>query len=439
VKGTVTNAFSSGRKEVFQLTFASGRSIDASANHPFLTIDGWRRVDSLEAGVHLATARRYPSTPVEQTMTDHELVLLGHLIGDGCTLARHAIQYTTTDPANVHAVVNAARNAFGIEARVKPERSWTQVYLPSPHRLTHGRSHPISAWMRSLDAWDRRAWEKKIPASVFAQPPDALALFLRHLWATDGSTAHAIYYATTSRELAQGVQDLLLRLNIRSRLRSTVAPQGRPQFAVEVSGRANQLRFAEMVGVHGARQEQLTALVDRIRPNRENTNVDIIPRAIWDHVRRSTLPAASLTARQLADGLGMSYCGSTLYKHGVSRERMQRLADVTSDSRLADLAVSDVFWDRLISIESLGEMEVFDATVEPHHNFVANGVVAHNSLEQDADVVMFLYRDEVYNSESPDKGSAEILIAKHRSGPIGMKRLAFLGAYTRFENMARGV
>ena len=61
------------------------------------------------------------------------------------------------------------------------------------------------------------------------------------------------------------------------------------------------------------------------------------------------------------------------------------------------------------------------------------------SLEQDADVVMFLYRDEVYNSESPDKGSAEVIIAKHRSGPIGMKRLAFLGAYTRFDNMARNV
>ena len=61
------------------------------------------------------------------------------------------------------------------------------------------------------------------------------------------------------------------------------------------------------------------------------------------------------------------------------------------------------------------------------------------SLEQDADVVMFLYRDEVYNSESPDKGSAEVIIAKHRSGPIGMRRLAFLGAYTRFDNMARTV
>jgi len=61
------------------------------------------------------------------------------------------------------------------------------------------------------------------------------------------------------------------------------------------------------------------------------------------------------------------------------------------------------------------------------------------SLEQDADVVMFLYRDEVYNAESPDKGSAEVIVAKHRSGPIGTKRLVFLGPYTRFDNAARAM
>ncbi len=61
------------------------------------------------------------------------------------------------------------------------------------------------------------------------------------------------------------------------------------------------------------------------------------------------------------------------------------------------------------------------------------------SLEQDSDVVMFLYRDEVYHPDSPDKGSAEVIVAKHRAGPIGTKRLVFLGQYTRFDNAARGV
>lgn len=57
-------------------------------------------------------------------------------------------------------------------------------------------------------------------------------------------------------------------------------------------------------------------------------------------------------------------------------------------------------------------------------------------IEQDADVILFIYRDEVYNPESADKGTAEILIRKQRNGPIGMVRLAFLGQYTRFENLA---
>ena len=60
------------------------------------------------------------------------------------------------------------------------------------------------------------------------------------------------------------------------------------------------------------------------------------------------------------------------------------------------------------------------------------------SLEQDSDIVTFLYRDEVYNADSPDRGTAEVLVAKHRAGPTGMVRLAFLDHYTKFANMARG-
>ena len=59
------------------------------------------------------------------------------------------------------------------------------------------------------------------------------------------------------------------------------------------------------------------------------------------------------------------------------------------------------------------------------------------SIEQDADVVAFLYRDEVYNPESPDIGSAEVIVAKHRNGPTGTVRLAWLPNYTRFANMSR--
>src|SRR5690606_16553152 len=59
------------------------------------------------------------------------------------------------------------------------------------------------------------------------------------------------------------------------------------------------------------------------------------------------------------------------------------------------------------------------------------------SIEQDADVVLFIYRDDVYNPDSPDRGQAEIIVAKHRNGPTGVCRLAFLQQCTRFANLAR--
>ncbi|MHB8671435.1 MAG: DnaB-like helicase C-terminal domain-containing protein, partial [Acidimicrobiales bacterium] len=61
------------------------------------------------------------------------------------------------------------------------------------------------------------------------------------------------------------------------------------------------------------------------------------------------------------------------------------------------------------------------------------------SLEQDSDVVLFIYRDEIYHPETADRGTAEIIVAKHRNGPTATTRLAFLDRYTRFANMARGV
>ena len=97
----------------------------------------------------------------------------------------------------------------------------------------------------------------------------------------------------------------------------------------------------------------------------------------------------------------------------------------------------DVSWDAIVEIEPLAAEPVFDATVLGTHNFIANGVVAHNSIEQDADVVCFIYRDESYNPETTDKGTAEIIVAKHRNGPTGKVKLAFNEDLTRFDSLTR--
>ena len=95
------------------------------------------------------------------------------------------------------------RSRFGIAARVKQERTWTQVYLPAPYHLTHGKRNPIGEWLETLGLWGKRSWEKHVPRELLSLSERQIALFLRHLWATDGSVidrsgAPRVYYATSS-------------------------------------------------------------------------------------------------------------------------------------------------------------------------------------------------------------------------------------------------
>ena len=82
------------------------------------------------------------------------------------------------------------------------------------------------------------------------------------------------------------------------------------------------------------------------------------------------------------------------------------------------------------------EEDVFDLTVCDLHNFVAADCIVHNSIEQDADVVAFIYRDEYYNDESDQQGLAEVIVAKHRNGPTDAIKLSFLKRYAKFADLA---
>ncbi len=116
----------------------------------------------------------------------------------------------------------------------------------------------------------------------------------------------------------------------------------------------------------------------------------------------------------------------------ISSPELQTMGDTEID----DLSTNDIYWDKVVSIDSLVEELVYDLTVPSLANFVANNFYVHNSIEQDADLVINLYRDEYYNPETPDRGVAEIIIAKHRNGPVGTVKLLFEPRLTKFENMA---
>ncbi|WP_222709253.1 replicative DNA helicase [Nonomuraea sp. C10] len=445
VPRTMTHVFPSGVREVYRVRLRSGREVEATASHPFLTYDGWRPLADLAAGARVAVPRHVPAPLDVESWDEDELVLLAHLIGDGSFVRGQPIRYSSTDEANLAVVTEAAARRFHITA-VRDEHAaarCTSLRLPAPYRLTHGKRNPIAAWLGGLGLFGLRSHEKFMPDGLFALPKRQAALFLRHLWATDGCVwwdekagQARIYYASTSRRLVDDVARLLLRFNVMTRVKESRKGDHRPSYQLFVYGAENQLRFLDEIGVHGGRETAARQCAGRLRLITGNTNIDTVPKEVWMRVR-TALVERGMSQREFAAGMGTSYCGTTLWKHAPSRERLGRVAAVLDASDLELLATNDVFWDEIASVESLGEQPVFDATVLGTHNFIANGISLHNSIEQDADMVILLHREDAYERESPRAGEADLIVAKHRNGPTATVTVAFQGHYSRFVDMAQ--
>ncbi|WP_407940590.1 replicative DNA helicase [Micromonospora purpureochromogenes] len=440
---TMTHVFPSGNREVFRLTLASGKRIDATANHPFLTFAGWMPLGELTPGARLATPRHVPPPLAIRPWVEAEVVLLAHLLGDGSFVRRQPIRYASRDEENLQAVAEAAKH-FGITA-VRDDYEAARVTtlrLPAPYRLARGRRNPIAEWLDGLGLFGLRSHEKFLPQSLFSLPKEQVTLFLRHLWATDGSVClnksgrgGRVYYSSTSRRMLEDVSRLLLRYGITARLKVVPVARHRPQYTLDISGRDDQLRFLREIGVHGERANNCVQLLASLESMESNTNVDTVPTEVWTRVRE-ILVEQGMSHRDFAKALGTQFCGSTLWKHAPSRSRLAKIAAVLDAADLDLHATNDIFWDEIVSIESLGQQDVFDATVLGTHNFIANGIATHNSIEQDADVVILLHRDDYYDKESPRAGEADFIVAKHRNGPTDSITVAAQLHLSRFVDMA---
>lgn len=448
---TVVKAFCSGKKAVYELKTRSGRTIKASSNHPFLQIDGWAPLEKLQKGGKIAIPRKLIYEKCNSSMKDEEVILLGHLLGDGCILEKQPFHYTSGDSENIETVCYTASQLFNIKPRVVKQKNWFHAYLPSPYRLTHGKHHPISNWFQELGIEKVRAYEKRIPDRISECPIRQISLFLHHLWATDGNISRkvikgrkptgAIYYASSSKLLCQQVQHLLLRVGVQSTLLTVPSSKGyRDMYHVNVQGSSNQRSFLQNVGCAGQRGQAIPLLLKDLEQIEENPNLDVIPKEAWQTIIKRLKEKSQLSWRTIQAGLGMSYCGSTIFKSGISRQRMQALLEVLPSEELRNLATSDIYWDEISSITKLGEEDVYDLTVEGVHNFVANDIIVHNSIEQDADIVIFLLRREYYDPYDRP-GQAELLVAKNRHGGIGNITLTYrkeIAQFTNYSSSAHG-
>jgi replicative DNA helicase len=189
------------------------------------------------------------------------------------------------------------------------------------------------------------------------------------------------------------------------------------------------------VDAFGPRRLQADRLSAYLAVTRSNTNVDTLPRETFELVR-AQMAGQGISHRELAVMRGTAH-GSAVFGFSPSRGVVAEYAEILDDQMLRAQATSDLFWDRVMSIAPDGEEEVFDLSVPGPACWLADSVISHNSgaLEQDSDIVLFIHRDPL-SEDLQAKGLAEIIIAKHRNGPVGKITLTWLEHLTLFRNYA---
>jgi replicative DNA helicase len=205
-----------------------------------------------------------------------------------------------------------------------------------------------------------------------------------------------------------------------------------------VSGSDNQSHFLKVVGAFGKRGAQSERLAAWLALRQPNTNVDTLPQECFEDIKL-LMRAQGISMRQMAATRGTSYGGAYQFSFAPSRALVAEYSSILGNDKLAAHAADDIFWDRVVAVRPAGEEEVYDLTVPGPESWLADAIISHNSgaIEQDADVVAFIYREEQYNRTEENAGIAEIIVAKQRNGPTGVAKLAFLKEFTRFENMWR--
>jgi len=443
VKAQSDLVWSKGVRQVFRVSFASGRSLRATANHRVFTGEGWRTVGELSQGARVAVARQFPSIAEPVVWSDAQIALLGHLVGDGSYLTHQPLRYTTASEANSRLVTECALALGSTVTRHAGRGNWHQLVIANNGNRWHAAG--VGAWLKGLGIFNQRSHQKHLPRAVFQLSDVQIGLLLKHLWATDGSIhvrpvgrrgAPNVYFCTCSEPLIRDVAALLLRLGIVGRIFQVRQDSGRPLWSVYVSGSEQQALFLARVGAFGPREAPAKLLAAKLAVTRSNPNVDTLPRELYAQLR-SSMSAQGLTGRQMGSLRGTTYSSSN-FRRSPSRATFNSYVDLLDDDALRVWSNSDLFWDRVAAVGLEGEEEVFDMTVPGPASWLADGIVSHNSgaLEQDADVILLIYREEFYDPNTTRKGIADIIIAKQRNGPTGDVQLTFLGQYTKFENYA---
>lgn len=378
----ISDWIDSGIKPVFRVTTRLGRSVEVTGHHPFLAVEGWTPLHDLKVGNKIAVPRRVAVFGSQSTFSTAQIRLLAYLIAEG-GLSGTVPKFTNADPVLV-ADFCAAIEAHFPELEVKAaNNSDIDFKIVRPNRGKGMAPNGLTAWLREIGLWGKKADQKFVPAEMWTQTKAALSEFLRVLFSCDATIYQLgdhprIEFAVASQQLAEDVQHALLRFGIIAKLWRKTARCWR----VEITDPASVLRYQNEIGWVGEKSGRFLE-VRAALPKRASNNGHA-PREVWNLVKesaaRQNISLVELARRAGETSAKGKLCGFNSHTNrGLPSHRLQKYAEVLQDPKLFRISSPDIYWDEIVSIEAIGEHQVYDLTVPDGSNFIAQDICVHNT------------------------------------------------------------
>jgi replicative DNA helicase len=361
----------SGIKPCFKVTTRTGRSVEVTGHHPFLTVRGWQPLHDIVVGDSIAVPRAVPCFGTDDSLAIDMTRLLGYFIAEG-GISIGTPSITNADSEIVDDYVGSVVNNFP-QARIRRQGI---AYFASGKQ---GRkNNPVREWLKSLGLWGKTAEHKRFPDAVWRWDKQRLAEFVKAVMSCDGTIYSMggyprIEFAVASEGLAQDMHHAFARFGILAKLWKKKDRCWR----VEITEPASVDLYQRNIGWIGEKSRRFA-----VSSTYRRGNLGLLPKEIWKEIRAAA-EMRGLTLSAVATRAGERGAGERGFNphtsRGISQGRLANYADVLRDRALAQLASSQIYWDEVVSIEATGEHQVYDLAVPETHNFIAQDILVHNT------------------------------------------------------------
>ena len=408
---TIGGKYATGIKECLRIKLRTGRFIETTPEHPYLTPEGWRSASELRVGDTVAIAALLPVPEIESDLTDAEVLLLAVLFAEGSTT--QAARFSTDDPILLDLVKEAAAR-LGCEVVFYSDYDYSIVRTDKSSKC-----NPVTYLIRSERLFGCKSKNKRIPPSVFGLSAKRLAQFLSVIWMCDGTVSNQDVSITLASEIAiDEIQHLLLRLGIQSSKRYKKATCEKKQFdSWRLSILAPSLdAFAAQMTLWGDKALLLSDLLSKTR--NFNVGFPVVSESFQTEFA-DIVEKAGVSIGKLKSVIGwISHAtlkelvfGKTMRGNG-RRAIASPFWNVCKQLGITQhdwMRSSDLYWDEIVSIEPIGKRDVYDLTVDDSHCFVANDIIAHNTYMMAATALWLLGNDVTQRAAivSKTQGQAE--------------------------------